>query len=234
MIEDKVNNYNEEIRKLSKHLHNIREEEKGRIARQIHDELGQILTTLKMDLSYLAEEIQMSSPAIFERIMNALRLTDNAINSARQISSELRVPLLDHLGLIPAIEWLISEFEKRNNIICSKILPKNLSIEKEKSIAIFRIIQELLLNISKHAKATKTSIEISIIDNYMNLIIEDNGIGIDDEILVKSNSLGLISVKERVNLLGGEIKIESKKNKGTKFSILLPLKENQYENTNSR
>ncbi|MCX7876714.1 MAG: histidine kinase, partial [Melioribacteraceae bacterium] len=130
-----------DIKKLAKRLNNIREDEKARIARQIHDELGQILTTLKMDLSYLAEEIQFTHKEIFERLIRIIGLTDDAINSARQISSELRVPLLDHLGLIDAIDWQIKEFQKRNNITCNINISKNLNIDKEKSIAIFRIIQ---------------------------------------------------------------------------------------------
>jgi len=225
MNEQQLKNYDEEIKKLTKHLHKIREEEKARIARQIHDELGQILTTLKMDLSYLAEEIQMSNSVIFERLIDAIKLTDSAINSARQISSELRVPLLDHLGLMPAIDWLINEFEKRNNIICKKEIPKEIKVDKDKSIAIFRIIQELLLNISKHAKATEAKIEISLIEKFMNIVIQDNGIGFDEEIIAKSDSLGLISVRERVKFLDGEIKLESAKGSGTKISILIPLSE---------
>ncbi|MCX7875366.1 MAG: ATP-binding protein, partial [Melioribacteraceae bacterium] len=133
----------------------------------------------------------------------------------------------DHLGLIDAIDWQIKEFQKRNNITCNINISKNLNIDKEKSIAIFRIIQELLLNVSKHSKATILNFEFVKNENTLNIVVEDNGVGFKQEEIQKPNSMGLINIFECVKILDGKISINSKLNNGTKVEINLPLNNNQ-------
>ncbi|MFZ5948798.1 MAG: sensor histidine kinase [Stygiobacter sp.] len=224
---NKIMNVEVDAKNLAKKLNNIREDEKARIARQIHDELGQILTTLKMDLTYLAEEIQLKDNVLFGKLVRIINLADDAINSARQISSELRVPLLDHLGLIAAIDWQIKEFEKRYNIICNKKIINEINLDKERAIIIFRIIQELLLNITKHSKATVINFEFNIENSFIKIHVEDNGIGFEQEEIHKPNSMGLINIFESIKLLDAKIFIDSKINHGTKIKIEIPLNDSK-------
>lgn len=221
---DELTRTNRQMVELARHLQTVREEERTKIAREIHDELGQTLTTLKMDLYSFIEKPENSVDATVNRLNRMISLIDDAIVTVRKITSELRIPLLDHLGLIAAIDWQIKEFQKRTNIKCTSNLVKEIEIDNERATAIFRIFQELLSNISKHSKATSVTIDIAIIENNITISVFDNGIGIQESDLHKSSSFGIIGIKERVKMLGGEFILNSTPQKGTKSLVLIPLK----------
>lgn len=214
----------EKLRQLTSSLQNIREEERTRIAREIHDELGQQLTGLKMDISWIDKKLVMEDPTLQKRISDMISLIDDTIITVRRIASELRPSILDDLGLITALEWQTQEFEKRTMI---KSVFKNntndFNPERELSTTIFRVYQEALTNIMRHAQASLVETTIETIDDYVSLIIKDNGCGFDVNEVKSKNSLGLIGMNERVLLFDGTLIIESQKSKGTTISLKIPL-----------
>lgn len=214
----------EKLRQLTSSLQNIREEERTRIAREIHDELGQQLTGLKMDTSWIEKKVVEKDQSLQKRISDMISLIDDTIITVRRIASELRPSILDDLGLITALEWQTQEFEKRTTI--KSIFKNNTSDfnpERELSTTIFRVYQEALTNIMRHAHASLVETTIEIIDNYISLIIKDNGSGFDVNEGKNKNSLGLIGMNERVLLFDGTLIIESQKFKGTTISLKIPL-----------
>lgn len=215
----------EEIQKLTAHLQNIREEERTRIAREIHDELGQQLTGLKMDASWIGKKISgASNELLHEKLSSMISLIDETVKTVRRISSELRPGILDDLGLIPALEWQCQEFEKRTGIKsnCRTDL-SDFNPEGNLSTNIFRVYQEALTNIARHAQATLVETSITKKDGYVCLLIKDNGIGFDMEEVKNKNSLGLIGMRERALLFQGELDIKSEKRKGTVIILKVPL-----------
>lgn len=220
LVEEKTS----QLRQLTSSLQNIREEERTRIAREIHDELGQQLTGLKMDISWIDKKLVLEDPALQKRISDMISLIDDTIITVRRIASELRPSILDDLGLITALEWQTQEFEKRTMI---KSVFKNntndFNPERELSTTIFRVYQEALTNIMRHAQASLVETTIEVMDNYVSLIIKDNGCGFDVNEVKSKNSLGLIGMNERVLLFDGILIIESQKSKGTTISLKIPL-----------
>ena len=217
-----LNRSNEQLRNLAAHLQSIREEESMRIAREIHDELGQTLSAQKMELSWFREKYGDHKP-IFEKtgaMLDALNLT---IRSVRRICTELRPSILDDFGIVDAIQWHADEFQKRTGIGCSvESSPDAIELDKERSTALFRICQETLTNVLKHAEATKVTARLTRDDNNVMLEIMDNGKGITDEQLSKPQSFGLRGMRERVYPWGGRVEITGYKNKGTKIKVSLP------------
>ncbi len=220
---DALQSSEKQLRDLSMHLQSAREEERTQIAREIHDELGQVLTALKMDVAWLRSKYK-DREALVEKTGAMLKLIDMTIKTIKRISAELRPGLLDDLGLAPAIEWQAEEFQKRTGIICSvSISPKDISLDKDRSTAVFRIFQEALTNIARHARATKAIVALGIKDGKIVLRVEDNGKGITKKQLFKSGSFGLIGIRERVHFLSGEVDIQGVPNKGTSIAITIPL-----------
>lgn len=214
----------EELRRLANYLQNIREEERGRIAREIHDDLGQQLTGLKMDMSLILKKVQLNNNELKTKVEECIQVIDNTVNSVRRIATQLRPSILDDLGLAAALEWLSEEFEKRYHIkthFSYGSFIKN--INADTSIALFRIYQESLTNILRHSKATEVNATLSEEENILTLSVTDNGIGFDMDKLNTSTTLGLIGIKERTNLMGGTMHIESKKEEGTSLLINVPL-----------
>jgi signal transduction histidine kinase len=214
----------EESRDLAAYINEVLEEERARIAREMHDELGQQLTALKMDLDDLQRSIASSSDPNKAKLTNAIIFVDEIIDTVRRISLELRPSILDDLGLLAAMEWQCDVFQKKNNIPCSCFQQvKRTDFEKGLTNTAFRILQEILTNVSRHAQATK--VEVSIIEIEESLIIEviDNGRGISETSLNK-NSLGILGMKERARLIGGEVCISAREEKGTRVKASLPLK----------
>lgn len=214
----------EQLRLLTSSLQNAREEERTRIAREIHDELGQQLTGLKMDVSWVGKKIGAMDFALQKRILDMTSLIDDTIITVRRIATELRPSILDDLGLISALEWQAQEFEKRTGI---KSTFKNNAIdfngERELSTTVFRVYQEALTNIIRYAEATLVETTIQTTKDDITLIIKDNGCGFDLEDVKKKNSLGLVGMNERVLLFNGTLTIESKRSKGTTISVEIPL-----------
>lgn len=204
-----------EIRNFASILNDQLEEERSRIAREIHDEFGQQLTGLKMSLSSL-DHLLPFDKKVQNIIAEMMAGIENTIQSLRNFSTELRPGILDTLGLIPSLEWLAQEFEKKNGILCSvKIKVQKPEFSKVLSTAFFRVCQEALTNIWKHANATKVSIAIVQNRNKLSLKIKDNGKGIQTKQLEDPLSMGLIGMRERANLINGRLEINSAINKGT-------------------
>jgi PAS domain S-box-containing protein len=216
------------LRYLAAHLQTAREDERTRIAREIHDELGQTLTALKLDLSRVGKKLLNGLKIPVERIQSMSRLADTALKTVKRISAELRPPLLDDLGLTAAIEWQAKDFEKRSCIRTSvAIKDGHFIISEESKTAIFRIFQEALTNVAQHAEATRVDIILRVIGNDLELIIEDNGKGIAEEQIFSAKSLGLLGMRERVQFLDGEMSIEGAPNGGTRILVKIPLANEQ-------
>jgi signal transduction histidine kinase len=214
----------DQLRALAARLQSVREEERMKVAREIHDELGQGLTAIKMELnSLLFEWPAEQKPS--KRTESITRLVDQAIQSVRKISTELRPGILDALGLVAAVEWAAAEFETRTGTRCRIDLPKEaLQIDQERATAIFRIFQETLTNIARHAGATQADIRLAReADGSLILDVHDNGIGCSEERLAASGSLGILGMQERALLLGGEFLMSGVPNQGTRVLVRIPL-----------
>jgi PAS domain S-box-containing protein len=222
--EEDLKTSRDQLRQLSIHSEKVREEERAHIAREIHDELGQQLTGLKMDLSWLSKRIDTTAPETRDKITEMLQLVDDTVKSIRKIASELRPGMLDDLGLNAAIDWQAHEFQKRSGITC--IYNSNLrdqKFDKNISIGVFRILQEALTNVARHSKATKVSCNLIANDNVLHLTVNDNGTGIVEK-PGKSKTLGLLGMRERALMMNGKLTIESKSGSGTKVDLKVPLK----------
>lgn len=225
--ESSLKQSSEQLRELSRHLQKVREEERLRIAREIHDELGQQLTGLKMDVAWLMRKTVQDDPVIKDKFDEALSLVDKAVQSIRRISTELRPSVIDDLGLNAALEWQVEEIGRRMDVeIEYKNSFNDSNIHPDISIGIFRIMQESLTNIVKHAAAYKINIDISQAGNAIRLIVEDDGIGFDTNAKQDQLTFGLIGIKERTSMLQGECAIYSEPNTGTRIEVSIPLDKN--------
>ena len=213
---------------LAAHLQTIREEERTAIAREIHDEFGQILTVLKLDLSFIERELnkpnsEIDTAVIHTEIDTINQLIDQSSHKLSQLITELRPEMIDNLGLMPAIEWQVQEFQKRTGIECELILKvKNIKFKNDYRTAIYRIIQESLTNVLRHAQAGKVKINIKRSAAFLFIEIKDNGVGIDKKKIESMNSFGIIGMKERAIILGGELQISGKPGQGTTVFISIP------------
>jgi PAS domain S-box-containing protein len=215
----------EEIRRLTDHLQKIREEERIYIASEIHDELGSQLTVLKMDVSWLNKKLNDADKVIKQRIRDLIDLLDSMVESVRRISSELRPSLLDNLGLVAAMEWHLKEFEKRSDIKIIFNEPKEeLQLADSIKIGLFRIFQESLTNVARHANAGKVGVELLQKNNQLILSIEDDGKGFDKQKAAEKETLGILGMKERAKMMGGSYEINSVPGKGTTVTVVLPYK----------
>lgn len=213
-----------ELRGLSHRLQSIREEEKTKIAREVHDELGQVLTALKMDLSCLEDESSRDSKTFREKILSMGDLIDQTVHTVQRICLELRPKVLDIFGLAEAIEWQTKEFQDRTGIPCDLIMDKeNVELDIERSLACYRVLQEALTNVVRHAEATHVEVRVVTVNGYVLLEVKDDGYGIEDHKVFNSHSLGLIGIRERVLLLDGEVSIRGRHGEGTLVSIKIPL-----------
>ncbi|MHB8110205.1 MAG: PAS domain-containing sensor histidine kinase [Syntrophorhabdaceae bacterium] len=217
-------NSREQLRDLSMYLQSVREKESMRIAREIHDELGQSLTALQMDLAWLKSAIPQGDITLASKIQRMKKVVDGTIESVHRISTELRPILLDDLGLIAAMEWQVGEFQSRTGISCrSRFDCVEVDIKKDLATAIFRICQETLTNITRHAGATL--VRVSLVQKGCDLYLDvtDNGKGISADDIANPKSFGIVGIRERVNLWNGTVKITGKPNKGTKVEIRIPI-----------
>lgn len=213
-----------QLRKLASHLQNVREEERSAIAREIHDELGQLLTGLKLDISWLMMKLSNADENLQVKASNMEQLVTVCLKTVRKISRELHPAILDKLGVVEAIQWQSNEFEKRSGIkIELDLTPSPIDISSKTAIALFRIFQESLTNIVRHAEATKVSCRLEKHDGHLVLTVTDNGKGFDMKTVKGKESLGLLSMKERTVMLGGIYDIASKPRKGTKVTVEVPL-----------
>lgn len=213
----------EELREFSAVAHSIREQEKSRIARELHDELGQALTALRMDVNWVIERLSSEQEVLTGKMGKMLALVDATVAATRRISSDLRPLLLDDLGLVPAVEWLVDNFRQHNDIGCElNIDAAALDFGEPYTTAIFRILQESLTNISRHAQASLVEISIKRAGDEVNLYIRDNGRGFDANAR-KPDSHGLMGLRERVYMLNGDVRIDSERGRGTVIEVSIPL-----------
>jgi PAS domain S-box-containing protein len=214
-----------QLRQLSAHLQSIREKERTRIARELHDELGQLLTALNTDLILLKNKIPAEQKILSDRVESMSSLVDLSMQTVKRIYMGLRPGMLDHLGLTAAIAWQAEEFSKRTGITCNvSFNPEDMAIDPDLTTTIFRIFQETLTNVQRHAKATKVTVRLKATDDHLEFIVKDNGKGIADQQLRKPDSFGLLGIQERVYHWGGREAIVGKIGKGTTITINIPLR----------
>ena len=215
---------NKQLRDLSSHLQHVREEERMQISRDIHDELGQQLTGLKMDVHWLGNKIATEDEKIKKKVSDIIGLIDETVRSVRKISANLRPSMLDDLGLIAALEWHSEEVTKRTGIDVSFISTiQSIDIPVAMATEIFRIYQEALTNAVRHSKAHKITGRLQYEDDNLLLQISDDGIGMDPSVIDSKKTLGLIGIKERTFSLGGKYELKSEPGKGTGINITIPL-----------
>lgn len=220
--EQRLRDSREAARALTGHLERVREDERTRIAREIHDELGQALTGLKMDLSWFASRLP-NQPLLADKSTAMLKLIDSTVHAVRRLSTELRPAILDNLGLIPAIEWLAQEFQKRTGVTCEfKTDNEELALDEQRTTAIFRICQEALTNVTRYAQAGAVKIELTAAGGQIALRIRDNGRGITDAEARGTKSFGLLGMRERARLLGGTFEIRGAQGAGTTLTVCIP------------
>ena len=214
----------DQLREFAARLQSIREEERKRVAREIHDQLGQALTAIKIDLSSLVRELPAGEGQPAKRTASILQLVDESIQSVRRISTELRPGILDDLGLVAAIEWAGEDFEARTGTRCRLDLPpEGMAVDPERATAIFRIFQETLTNVARHADASQVDVRMAREDGMLTLEVYDNGKGITEKQLSNRESLGILGMRERAMLLGGELTISSRPGNGTTVKVRIPV-----------
>ena len=221
--QERLKKSHEQLRALSVYLQHVREDERIRISRQVHDELGQALTGLKMDLYWLASRLPKQLRAVRDKTKTMSAHIDSTIQTVRRISTELRPGILDDLGLVAALEWQAAEFQKRNGIKCEVVSEVAEPIlEEELNTAFFRIFQESLTNVLRHANATR--IDVRIWEESGNLLMEirDNGRGISESDWTNTRSIGVLGMRERASLLGGELTITGAPDQGTTVRVRIP------------
>jgi signal transduction histidine kinase len=219
------------LRALLSRLEAVREEERARMAREIHDELGQMLTGIKMELAWQQGVCRKSRAAgmrtIESRIQSTLGLVDSTIETVRRLSTELRPVILDSFGLKAAVQWQMKEFLKRTGIRCAlSNLSEELQLEDTRSTAVFRIFQEALTNIARHARATAVTVELAPENGSCLLVVEDDGVGTPPDKAEDPRSFGLLGMRERAHAFGGTVTIGPAPGGGTRVEVRVPVGEN--------
>lgn len=217
------------LRALSARLHSAREEEGTRIAREIHDELGGALTGLKWDLEKIDNTLNglgdgSQLAEVRNRIGSMTTIIETTINTVRRIAAELRPGVLDDLGLVAAIEWQIEQFQSRSGLKCHLTNnAKEIELDREKATAVFRILQEILTNVLRHAGAANVYVKLGRTKHYFEVDVKDDGRGITESQRLNSRSLGLLGMKERALLVGGDVRVTGKEGAGTTVVVRVPL-----------
>ena len=228
--EEQLKNSRHELRSLYAHLQSIEEKRIAITAHEIHDELGQALAALKMDLSWLLKNLSAGQESLVEKTKMMLDLVDSNINTVRRIASGLRPAILDDLGLSAAIQWYAREFQNRSEIkVDVSSSPHDIFLDKERSIAIFRILQASLTNVAQHANATHVVVNLKKGKSKLVLRVIDNGTGILREKITSHHSFGIIGMRERTQMLGGNLEIKGGLKGGTAIMVSVPL-DKEYPN----
>lgn len=222
--EDDLKTSREQLRNFTKHMEFIKEKEMKQIAMQVHDELGQSLTALTLDLSWLSKKLHAADAEVINKFNSMFELIDKTAELVSNITAELRPSVLDHFGLVPGIEWQAEEHKKRTRIayIITK-KPNEIKLDEHRTIVVFRIFQEIYTNIIRHAHATLVKINLIMTDTEFTMEVIDNGIGISPEKLTHPNSYGIMGIAERVNGIKGKFVINGQQNQGTTVRITIPL-----------
>jgi PAS domain S-box-containing protein len=213
----------QQLQALAERLRQVREEERKMVARDLHDQIGQILTAIKLDVSWVVRHLPESEGEVHSRLARSIQFISDGVRSVRRICSGLRPGILDDLGLAPAIEWQANEFSTRTGIACQVSIPsRELHIDGDRATAIFRIFQECLTNVARHAEAQTVRAFLSEQDGILTLAVEDDGKGfLESEV---SGSLGVLGMKERAQVCGGSVQVSSSPGKGTTITVRVPAK----------
>lgn len=213
----------DQLRALAARLHKSQEAERIHLAKEIHDALGQLCTALKMDLDFISRKVPRNSRRVREKSQSAIELVDDLIRSLRRLSAELHPSILHALGLSAAMEWHGEQFQRRTGIKCRLQIPEKVEgLDIERSTAVFRIFQEALTNIARHSRATQLETTLAIHKGSLSLLIRDNGVGFNIVTAGRGDSLGLLGMKERARLLGGELTVVSSPGNGTTITLRVP------------
>jgi two-component system, NarL family, sensor histidine kinase UhpB len=213
----------EELRSLSRHLQTVREEEKARIAREVHDELGSTLTALKMDLDWLGDHLAGAPAAVGQKRAEIGKLLETAVAATRRIVTDLRPSILDDLGLSAALRWQAQEFRKHTGTrVLVETPPSDQGVSRDAALTLFRIFQETLTNVARHARATEVAVNLTASDSALVLQIRDNGIGLSEDDLRKPTSHGIRGMRERAQQLGGDVSVSGSSGAGTTVVISVP------------
>lgn len=201
-----------------------REAECKHIAREVHDELGQLLTGLRMDVSLLRIQFGKRDPAMMKKIKDILALVDKAIQGVRNVAVNLRPAALD-MGIVPAIAWLCNKFPGRTDAACTlRVVDDPIELDEERTVAVFRIVQESLTNIARYAAANSVEITIGLRGDAIFVEVRDDGKGFDPAAISAKDSFGLMSMRERAQAVGGKVEITSAPSKGTVVAVSIPIK----------
>lgn len=224
--EEEIKNTNEQLRQLTVHLQSIREEERKRISREIHDELGQQLTAIKMDMAWIDKNTSANATAIKSKLKNSIALLDESNVSIRKILNELRMGVLNHQGLVDSLEWLGKQFSANTDIpVVFKSPETDITVEEPVANCIFRVYQEALTNITRYAHAKKVTTSLTLKKAEIELMIKDDGKGFDTTRLKEGKSFGILGMRERVASLNGTFELNSSPGKGTKINVNIPISE---------
>jgi PAS domain S-box-containing protein len=229
IIEEELKSSLVQLQQLTNYIEKAREDERTSISRELHDDLGQVLTAVKIHLQLIRQTVEEKD--LIVKLDKVTGLTSEAIQSVKRITKQLRPEILDNLGLEAAIKWYLKEFSERTGIEIIPGIISDLSIPTDASLSIFRIVQESLTNISRHSKASRVYLSLSKNKANINLMISDNGIGITESETGSKKTFGIISMKERTASLGGTFDIYAEKGNGTVIKIIIPLKQStKHEN----
>ncbi len=221
-----LDNSHKKLRDLTAHLRSVREAEGTRIAREIHDVLGQDLTVFELDLHWLKRKVPSGQANLMNKINSMIDHIGVTSDVVDRISSELRPVMLDDLGLLAAVDWLATEFQKRSGINCKFTSEADeMVFDSTQSITIFRLIQEAFTNITRHAKANKVSVDLAIVGDEIQLSIADDGVGITQQQIADPKAFGLMGMRERIHAVDGSIDLVGKAGKGTSIAVCIPLEE---------
>jgi signal transduction histidine kinase len=225
-LEERVAERTAELRELSRRIESVREEERKRIAREIHDELGQSLTALKIDLSWLAKRLPSAKRELLERAEGMAAAIDSTLRAMRRLATELRPSVLDELGLFDALEWQLQEFQARTDIVCThRFQIRSAPLDAARSTDVFRVLQEALTNVARHAGATRVDLAVMCEDSRFVLELRDNGRGIETRAPGDRQTIGLVGMRERVARWGGRLDIHTAQGEGTTLRVELPVAE---------
>jgi signal transduction histidine kinase len=221
--EESLRRSREELRALAARLQTAQEAERSFLAREIHDELSGSLTALKMDLSLLPDRVAKGHKLFLEKLASMSGVIDSTLTRVHTIVTELRPIVLDKFGLVAAIDWLASEFQDRSGITCEVHLPvEEISLDADRSTAVFRILQEALTNVARHAHATKVVVDLSSEAGNLILTVRDNGKGITEQAIHAHNSIGFLGMRERALSFGGKAEVTRAPEGGTLVSVKIP------------
>ncbi|MCH8011565.1 MAG: PAS domain S-box protein [Candidatus Marinimicrobia bacterium] len=222
--EEQLKKSHDQLRRHSARLQTVKEEERENLARELHDEMGHSLTALKIDLVSLLNDPLIKSKPQADDLQSMISLTDDSLQTVKRIATELRPGVLDQLGIGAAIEWQLKEFQSRTQIKCEVRLPEErLGLGKDKDIILFRILQEALTNVARHAQATNIVITLQKDKQSISMTVQDDGRGIEESEVVGMRSLGLLGMRERSHLVGGKLTITGEQGKGTTISVSVPI-----------